>query len=53
MTDSIGLTRYFEYDQPDSEYDRLRLSFITTNVLNLKMLLNSVEIAFKQCVRLG
>ena len=42
-----------EDDTPDFEYDRLRLSFITTNVLNLKTHLNNVEIDFKQCGQLG
>ena len=33
--------------------DRLGLSVITTNVQNLQMLLNNVEIAFKQCVQIN
>ena len=37
----------------DFEYDRLELSIIKTNILYFKMLINSVEIAFKQCGLLG
>ena len=40
-------------DPTDFKYDRLRLGIITTNVLNLKMLLNSLEILFKQYGWLG
>ena len=36
--------------QPYFEYNRLRLSFIATNILNLEMLLNSEEIAFNSAI---
>ena len=46
MCDQLKITNLTDYDQ-------LSLSIITTNVISLKMPLNSVEIAFKHCGRLG